>query len=156
MADDVELVPQLVETTGPSAGRVHELRYGDHVIGRGGNATVQLDHPDVSRRHARLEVGRDAIVVFDLGSKNGVSVQGRRVREPVRLLHGHTLSIGDLDLRLSHPASQVMRALVEAGETTVTTTHGGRDTPAQRMPNLWLPLLGIVVFGTLVLLMIFQ
>lgn len=154
--DDAKLVPQLVETTGPSAGRVHELPYGDHVIGRGGNATVQVDHPDVSRRHARLEVGRDAVVVFDLGSKNGVSVQGKRVRDPVRLLHGQSLSIGELSLRLSHPASQVTRALVEAGETTVTTTQGGRDTPSTRVPALWLPLLGIVVFGTLVLVMILQ
>jgi pSer/pThr/pTyr-binding forkhead associated (FHA) protein len=156
MADDGKLVPQLVETSGPFAGRVHELPYGEHVIGRGGNATVQLDHPDVSRRHARLEVGRDAVVVFDLGSKNGVAVQGKRVREPVRLGHGHTLSIGDLTLRLSHPASQVTRALVEAGETTVTTTHGGLDTPTPRLPGLWVPLLGVAVFGTLVLLLILQ
>lgn len=156
MADDGKLVPQLVETTGPHAGRVHELPYGEQLIGRGNDAAVQLDHPDVSRRHARLRVGREGVTVFDLGSKNGLSVQGKRVRDPVRLMHGHTITIGDLVLRLSHPASQVTRALVEAGETTVTTTHTGPDTPSNRLPGLWLPLLGIVVFGALAAALILQ
>lgn len=154
MAEDRKLVPQLVETTGPSVGRVHELPHGEHVIGRGGDATIQLDHPDVSRRHARLEVGREAVIVHDLGSKNGIAAEGRRVRDPVRLLHGHTLQIGELSLRLSHPASQVTRALAEAGETTVTTTRANLDPPTGRLPSLVLPLVGIVVFGALVVVML--
>jgi pSer/pThr/pTyr-binding forkhead associated (FHA) protein len=154
MAEDRKLIPQVVETTGSFVGRVHELPLGEHVIGRGGDATIQLDHPDVSRRHARLEVGREAVVVHDLGSKNGILVQGRRVRDPVRLLHGQSLEIGELSLRLSHPASQVTRALAEAGETTVTTTRAPLEAPSARLPSLVLPLIGVAVFGALVIAML--
>ena len=156
MAADRKLQPQLVETTGSHAGRVHELPLGEHIIGRGGAASIALDHPDVSRMHARLEVGRDVVIVYDLGSKNGVLVQGKAVRDPTPIAHGQTLAIGDLELRLSHPASQVARALLEAGETTVTTTHDDARNATRRAPALWLPLLGIALFGALVLAMLIR
>src|SRR5262245_25202968 len=47
------------------------LRDGDNLIGRDPNATVRLDLPSVSRRHARIIVSSDDAVVEDLGSKNG-------------------------------------------------------------------------------------
>ena len=144
-----KLVPQLIETNGPDAGRVHELPYGEHLVGRGGDATVQLHDKDVSRRHARLEVGPEGVLVHDLGSKNGVFVQGARVEQPILLKHGQTLSFGDLTLRLAHPASQVSQALAAAGEATMTSTRTTDVEPASAM-GLVLPLLGVVVFGGLV------
>jgi pSer/pThr/pTyr-binding forkhead associated (FHA) protein len=156
--NDRKLDPQLVETTGAHEGRVHELPYGEHVVGRGGTVSIRLDDHDVSRRHARLVVDAHGVWVHDLGSKNGVYANGRRVTDPVQLGHGDTLSFGDLVLRLSHPASQVSRALRNAGETTMTTTHteDDRRRSTRPTPNLWLPLLGIAVFGTLVVLMLLR
>jgi S-DNA-T family DNA segregation ATPase FtsK/SpoIIIE len=56
---------------GPDAGRAVPLGQGSHVIGRGSDADVRLDDPDVSRRHVAVEVGRGSITVADLGSTNG-------------------------------------------------------------------------------------
>ena len=48
-----------------------DLPEGDHVIGRATGCLVWLDAPGVSRRHARLSVRGDRVVVEDLGSANG-------------------------------------------------------------------------------------
>src|SRR5205807_2290164 len=56
------------------------------VIGRaGGQVEFVLDHPHVSRRHARLLVDGDRVRLHDLGSANGTFVNGRRLTEPVVL-----------------------------------------------------------------------
>ena len=56
---------------GPDAGRSIPLGQGQHVIGRGSDASVRLDDADVSRRHAVVDVGGGSISVTDLGSTNG-------------------------------------------------------------------------------------
>ena len=58
------------------------------VIGRSRDCDVTLDDPNVSRRHAELRREGGAWVVADLGSTNGVKVNGRRVND-------HPLSPGD-------------------------------------------------------------
>jgi len=62
---------ELRVTGGPDAGRALPLGQGTHVIGRGSDVGVRLDDPDVSRRHAVVQVGRGSITVADLGSTNG-------------------------------------------------------------------------------------
>jgi pSer/pThr/pTyr-binding forkhead associated (FHA) protein len=146
---DSKLIPQLVELNGPRAGRVHELPYGDHTVGRGAAVEIALEHHDVSRRHARLQVGPEGVLVHDLGSKNGVYANGTRVDAPVMLTHGAILAFGDLQVSLGHPASQVARALTAGGEATMTAT---RTSEHERggLSSLMLPVVGVLVFGGLV------
>jgi S-DNA-T family DNA segregation ATPase FtsK/SpoIIIE len=56
---------------GPDAGTTLPLARGRHVVGRGGEATVPLEDPDVSRRHVLVDVGAGGLTVADLGSTNG-------------------------------------------------------------------------------------
>ena len=67
-------------------------------IGRRASSDIVLDDSTVSRRHALvLERGDDAVIADDR-SRNGVYVNGRRVREaPLR--HGDEVQIGDRLLR---------------------------------------------------------
>lgn len=69
--------------TGPVV--VHRLAEGrDHLIGRGTDCDVQVVDDRVSRRHARLSPrAGGAWHVCDLGSKNGLLVEGERVEELV-------------------------------------------------------------------------
>src|SRR5262249_13141938 len=50
-------------------------------VGRGISATVQLDDPGVSRRHAILVQRRGGVRILDDRSTNGTFVNGRRVLE---------------------------------------------------------------------------
>ncbi len=149
-------MPQLVEIDGPHAGRSHALPYGDHRIGRGGRAAVQLDHEDVSRLHARVEVGPEGVVVHDLGSKNGVWVAGQRIEAAAVLGHDDRFALGQLTLRVIHPAAQVTRALAAAGETTVTRDLPSATEPLTDLRVLAMPLLGVLVCGTLVAVMLLR
>lgn len=149
-------VPQLVEVDGPHAGRTYPLPYGDYVLGRAGRVGLRIDHDDVSRQHARLEVGADGVVVHDLGSKNGVWVGGQRLHTPVWLGHDDCFSLGELTLRIVHPGSQVIRALAMGGETTVTTHRRPPPEPPLELRTLVLPLLGVLAFGALVAVMLLR
>jgi DNA-binding winged helix-turn-helix (wHTH) protein len=55
------------------------LLQGPNVIGRSGDAAIQIDAAGVSRYHARILVARADATMEDLGSKNGSYVNGTLV-----------------------------------------------------------------------------
>lgn len=65
--------------SGPGAGLIFPLRRGLFRIGRSGTGIVVPD-AELSREHAQLQVTDSAVTLLDLGSANGVSVDGRKVR----------------------------------------------------------------------------
>lgn len=68
------------------------------VVGRSRDCDLMLDDPNVSRRHAELRNEGGAWVVADLGSTNGVKVNGRRVQE-TQLTPGDEITLGLEHLR---------------------------------------------------------
>ena len=75
------------------------------VIGRGFEAGLCLSEPTLSRRHAELGFDGPALFVRDLGSMNGILVNGVRC-ERTELAEGDMLRIGELELRVLQPAQQ--------------------------------------------------
>jgi hypothetical protein len=63
------------------------------VIGRSRDCEITLDDPNVSRRHAEIRNEGGAWVVADLGSTNGVKVNGQRVNQ-YALQPGDELTLG--------------------------------------------------------------
>ncbi len=53
-----------------------------------------LNDRQVSREHARIIVGAESAAVEDLGSSNGISVNGQRVKGLRRLQIGDQIKIG--------------------------------------------------------------
>lgn len=78
------------------------LAEGDNIVGRDPQCDVWLDASGVSRRHARIQVmsGSDAVVVEDLGSKNGTLLMNAPIAGQVRLTDGDVIQIGSVDLKL--------------------------------------------------------
>jgi pSer/pThr/pTyr-binding forkhead associated (FHA) protein len=72
-----------------------EVRPGHTLIGRHETCHIVIDDPLASRRHARLgwELGR--LTVEDLGSVNGVLLNGRRVEGVIELNNGDELRFGN-------------------------------------------------------------
>ena len=64
-------------------------------IGRVAPAALILDGPTVSRQHCRLDLADDRIVLTDLQSTNGTSVNGKRLTAPLRLQHGAQIVVGE-------------------------------------------------------------
>jgi DNA-binding winged helix-turn-helix (wHTH) protein len=87
-----------------------QLLEGDNLIGRDPDGALWIDHPSVSRRHARIVVTAGKALVEDLESKNGTYLGGERLEKKTALADGDELRIG--------PESMVFRAM--SPETTRT------------------------------------
>jgi DNA-binding winged helix-turn-helix (wHTH) protein len=82
--------------------RVIVLEDGYSTVGRDPRCTVWLDASGVSRRHASIRTvrGDDAVLLRDLGSKNGTLVQNSPIAGQVRLTDGAVIQIGSAQLKL--------------------------------------------------------
>ncbi|MBX6316368.1 MAG: FHA domain-containing protein, partial [Isosphaeraceae bacterium] len=65
------------------------------LIGRHPECDIRLDLPQVSRRHCLIALAYDRLIIRDLGSRNGVRVNGRLVGE-ARLREGDEIAIAQL------------------------------------------------------------
>lgn len=97
-----------------------ELRIGQFVIERAPSCQLVLDDPMVSRQHALLAVAADSVSVEDLGSRNGVLVNGSRITGKHLLGPGDRIKIG----------SQEMSVLGDGAPRSEAT----RAAPTQRLP----------------------
>lgn len=92
MAKKGEEVPLLIAQAGILNGQRWSVR-GSLVIGRDSACEIVIPDRQVSRRHARLSVTQDGIMLEDLGSKNGTHCNGVRVDEPVQLNDGDSVQV---------------------------------------------------------------
>jgi hypothetical protein len=79
-------------------GRTSVLGSGGAVLGRSREADVQVEDQNVSRRHAELRPSGASWTVRDLGSTNGVKVNGRRIQGAQSLRSGDTITLGTSDI----------------------------------------------------------
>jgi len=83
----------LVVMSGTTLGEMHEI--GDEmVLGRGGRHRLGIRDDGVSRDHARIRRHASALLLEDLGSRNGTYVNGERVVTPVLLRDGDRIHLG--------------------------------------------------------------
>ena len=67
-------------------------------LGRSAECQITLEDPLVSRVHAELTVTDSSVRVRDLGSRNGVRVNGTLVNGPTDLKHNDRLRLGTQDM----------------------------------------------------------
>ena len=72
--------PSITSLTGYDAGRIHVLDNYETLVGRADECDIQVLEPTISRRHAHFIVTSDGVEVFDLRSRNGVTINGHRVQ----------------------------------------------------------------------------
>ncbi|MCB9619500.1 MAG: FHA domain-containing protein [Sandaracinus sp.] len=100
-------------------------------IGRKEGNTIRLTERNVSRRHARLRKSDGAYVLEDLGSYNGVRVNGRRIESEstTPLQPGDQVVIGDYVIALQS----------EAGDSVATVGASSEPVPPARLVMLTPP-----------------
>ncbi len=84
-----------------------ELGNGSFEIGRSSRCQLSIDDPLVSRRHATVCVTDCGVSLSDLGSRNGVLVNGQRISDAVSLKVGDRISVGGQELLLLGEPAQV-------------------------------------------------
>lgn len=85
----------------------HPLTPPGFTIGRGSGADLRVNDPGISREHARIEVGESGgelqIAIVDLGSTNGITVNGQRTTR-ADLTEGSRIEIGSTRMLVHAPA----------------------------------------------------
>jgi pSer/pThr/pTyr-binding forkhead associated (FHA) protein len=100
-------------------------------IGRQDGNTIRLTERNVSRRHARLFKENGNVLIEDLGSYNGVRVNGEKISGRTRIKEGDLVEIGDYDLGIQGKF-EASTATPGAGSTRPPTIPpSGMKTPVQ-------------------------
>jgi pSer/pThr/pTyr-binding forkhead associated (FHA) protein len=142
--------PALITTTGPVRP---ELRLTErdrrYIVGRGEGSDLTLPLEAVSREHAAVVRRADGVTIQDLGSKNGIRLNGRRVQgESHRLGDGDRIQIGSAELRLSDPEDRYLRRLQSLEDPPPAPAAGGAadgvgappTAPPMRLPTPAIPM----------------
>jgi hypothetical protein len=105
-----------------------ELAGNDAIVfGRGESCELRVDHPSVSRRHARFHAGQP-VMVEDLHSRNGTIVRGTplAVQQSVPVKPGDVIECGDVLLLLRTLSIDGATAELDAPVTELIVGAGGR------------------------------
>lgn len=123
------LIP-ICDTAGPPIA----LQRPVLLFGRHPECDVRLEWPQVSRRHCCLALADDRLTVRDLGSRNGVWVNGAPVDE-ARLAPGDEIAIAHLIYRLEQVGPPVdARGPEPVGEAAAPMGTSDGTTPS--LPEL--------------------
>jgi hypothetical protein len=94
-AEELGVEPELVTLSWN--GSSHQVNQRSVVIGRSRDCDIQLADANVSRRHAELRQEGASYWIVDLGSTNGIEVNGKRVKR-AKLRSGDTITLGSTEL----------------------------------------------------------
>lgn len=116
--------------------------WSELILGRAEAADVRIDHPEVSRRHARLTRRGADWILEDLGSRSGTRVNGQAHSGPVRLQAGDLLALGPVEIEVrpapeeaSGSSAGAVTLDPEASDATrVEVRRAGRDAEPVATP----------------------
>lgn len=90
------MLVQLVVASGNRKGQVIPVSIEKFIIGRAEDCHLKSKSELISRYHCAILVGNDA-AIRDLGSKNGVRLNGKKIDTEQKLSNGDHLVIGPLE-----------------------------------------------------------
>jgi pSer/pThr/pTyr-binding forkhead associated (FHA) protein len=127
---------RLVLLGGPSVGKSIPVPDppGRLVIGRAETCGIVLSDPDASREHAEVVRDLDGVTIRNLGSKNGVVVQGNLVQQK-RLRDGDEVVLGKTRLLFEEPADQMLLALAGEADRPLPPEPSAIETRTAEVPK---------------------
>jgi len=110
---------RLVVIQGPQPGETFTLDKEVMNVGRDPGNDIVINHPQISRQHARLMRQGGLMVLEDLNSRNGTFVNGIRLVTPHTLANGDVIGMGDSVTMTFYGET------AQSPETMVMTTQPG-------------------------------
>ncbi len=115
----------MIVVTEPSRTPLYLQLHDPIVVGRECEGLLVVD-PLVSRRHLELAVIDGTVVITDLGSSNGTTVDGAPLNEPTQLAVGSVARAGEMTIeRVPDSAAEPALGPVAAGSGQKTTFAAG-------------------------------
>lgn len=130
--------PYLRVMNGPKEGqRIEVSDAQEYVIGRDEDVAIVLKDDLVSRRHAKIRRDWSGTHVEDLGSRNGIKVNRKRVKKKT-LKDRDELEVGGIRLLFIDP-TEVREAPVVLPDEEEATTATPADEPLKPEPSVEAP-----------------
>ena len=136
-----EFAAPVLTTTDPPTTTT--LVTAEITIGREAGSDIVIDHPTVSRQHARVVRRSDGFHVHDCGSANGTSIRLPDGFEqalgaaPAQLYDGATIYFGDVEATFTQPRPLGIGGRTEVrgtAHTRLRSAEGGDEDPATVEP----------------------
>lgn len=123
---------------GPEADRLVDVDPSGCMLGRGKDNHLVLLDEGISRHHCRIKRTEDGWTVEDLGSTNGVRVNGRRIEGSQLLADGDLIAICEQELRVEQenaaPPLAAMMAPTAGGSPAAGEYGGGIPPVSSALP----------------------
>jgi pSer/pThr/pTyr-binding forkhead associated (FHA) protein len=114
----------------PIPGDIQEF-----VIGRAEGAHLFLDDANLSRRHACIRREWHDLLIEDVGSKNGVVVNGRKITALTRLKNGDEIFLGTIHLSFIDPTVSIIETLEEMSAPRAKPHEPAKIDPQDSTPS---------------------
>lgn len=109
----------LLARLGVQPKEILTFRGDSMVVGRDPSCDRMIDAAQVSSRHARLFRQSGRVMIEDIGSSNGTTVNGRTISGPTAVSAGDTIGLGTHALTLSIEPVFALKATALREESTV-------------------------------------
>ena len=121
---------------GKLRGYIYDLPENSELfLGRGANFDIVIDEDMVSRRHAKILTFHDQIVLQDLNSTNGTSVNKQRIQGSQRLQLGDSVTVGTCILELIQAPQQPGLNAGAGMDVYGSSSSGGNMNAGGAFPN---------------------
>ena len=121
-------LPWLVIIDGPEANQVYYLNNGNNRIGRDPSNDVCVKDPHMSRDHLIVQLENDKMLVSDLGSASGTSINGMPIN-PQQLKPSDIIRIGETELMVL-PIDKPIRSSEDRWSENTIVDDRGRTVTA--------------------------
>ena len=108
--------------------RLRPARPGAHELGRANEAALRVNHPTVSRKHARIILADDRGIAYvqDAGGANGTRLNGTAIEQLAPLADGDKVGVGEVELTVTlqpaaspRPRAERIRGLTATDGSTI-------------------------------------
>ncbi len=107
---------------------------GELTVGRSKNSDIHLDDVSISRQHARVTAIAGSVIVEDLNSTNGTSVNGKKISAPQQLNVGDELRFHKYEFQLANFVEEEA-TMLDAVHATSALPASETDSQSDRQPD---------------------
>ena len=111
------------------------VRRGEYILGRSPYCSIVVSNALASRQHCAVRLSASGLTIVDLGSRNGTSVNGERLREERQLNPGDIIRVGSDGIEVILTEGQSNQHTCQTGGRARYDTQPRLEVGSSRPPS---------------------